>query len=490
MRKTLKSSSDYIILFLYAACMYLLWKLCLLGDLRYWMRIMLPFAILLTVLVVIRLVLRARGYKASHFKVRMGCFVAITLIFAAMIIHTAIPYNGALSWKVDDYFNHKKIEFTHNNIYEDGINGVLDDIDRKISLPDKLYVSEDFYISFKEDGSITNVEALIYGKDDKGQLKGYLISYDKNKESKINVWLNDGEGISVSSDKLLEPFVRILEKSDAHYKEQVKNWNFESNDKEYAFLYSGKTKVSIGEEFYILDLIEKNSYGLTKSELSEGGQLSGYQASLFVPNKKEISPVKYLVDSKYVSREELEAEHDSGVVKNAKTSESWIVDEANGTVYSFVLDDKKIGYRLVVVNAAAGSRFYKLDKSIDSGQSWDVINENPFMDEAGVAEGIVFFSNDFGFIGIQGASGESSQIYMTKDAGITFKRLEIPMDKVPRVPKSGKEMGLKLDDYRYISMPKLKSSKLYITVTAGYGEIDGIDFYSEDNGESWNVLTK
>ena len=157
MRKTLKSSSDYIILFLYAACMYLLWKLCLLGDLRYWMRIMLPFAILLTVLVVIRLVLRARGYKASYFKVRMGCFVAITLIFAAMIIHTAIPYNGALSWKVDDYFNHKKIEFTHNNIYEDGINGVLDDIDRKISLPDKLYVSEDFYISFKEDGSITNV---------------------------------------------------------------------------------------------------------------------------------------------------------------------------------------------------------------------------------------------------------------------------------------------------------------------------------------------
>ena len=95
---------------------------------------------------------------------------------------------------------------------------MLDDIDRKISLPDKLYVSEDFYISFKEDGSITNVEALIYGKDDKGQLKGYLISYDKNKESKINVWLNDGEGISVSSDKLLEPFVRILEKSDAHYK--------------------------------------------------------------------------------------------------------------------------------------------------------------------------------------------------------------------------------------------------------------------------------
>lgn len=490
MRKTLKSSSDYIILFLYAACMYLLWKLCLLGDLRYWMRIMLPFAILLTVLVVIRLALRARGYRASHFKARLGCFVAITLIFGAMIIHTAIPYNGALSWRVDDYFNHKKIEFTHNNIYENGINGVIDDIDRKISLPDKLYVSEDFYISFKKDGSITNVEALIYGKDDKGQLKGYLVSYDENKERKINVWLNDGEGISVSSDKLLEPFARILEKSLSHYREQVKKWSFESNNKEYAFLYSGKTKVNIGEDLYILDSNKQNNSELTNSELPEGGQMSGYVASLFVPSHKEISPIKYLVDSKYISRKELEAEHDSDVIKNVKDSENWTVDEANGTVYSFVLDDKKIGYRLVVVNAAAGSRFYELEKSTDSGQSWDVINENPFMDEAGVAEGIVFFSNDFGFIGIQGASGESSQIYMTKDAGISFKRLEIPMDKVSRVPKAGKEMGLKLDDYRYISMPKLKSSKLYITVTAGYGEIDGIDFYSEDNGESWNVITK
>lgn len=125
MRKTLKSSSDYIILFLYAACMYLLWKLCLLGDLRYWMRIMLPFAILLTVLVVIRLVLRARGYKASYFKVRMGCFVAITLIFAAMIIHTAIPYNGALSWKVDDYFNHKKLNLLIITFMKMGLMGCL-----------------------------------------------------------------------------------------------------------------------------------------------------------------------------------------------------------------------------------------------------------------------------------------------------------------------------------------------------------------------------
>ena len=35
-----------------------------------------------------------------------------------------------------------------------------------------------------------------------------------------------------------------------------------------------------------------------------------------------------------------------------------------------------------------------------------------------------------------------------------------------------------------------KGNKLYITVTAGEYESNGIQFYSEDAGESWNVLTK
>ena len=39
-------------------------------------------------------------------------------------------------------------------------------------------------------------------------------------------------------------------------------------------------------------------------------------------------------------------------------------------------------------------------------------------------------------------------------------------------------------------MPKAKNNKLFITVTAGEGESDGIDFYSDDYGDSWNVLEK
>lgn len=489
MKHTIKSLSDYIILILYAICMYLLWKLCELGGVRYWMKIMLPFAVLLIILLIIRLVLRYRGYRASYFKIRLASFAAISLIFGGMIIHAAIPYNGALSWKVDDFLNHKKIEFKHDNIYENGINGVLNDIDRKLTLPDKLYVSDDFYVSFKENGTITNVEALIYGKDDKGKLKGYLLSYNYKEGDKINVWLNEGEGLSVNSDKLLEPFIRILKKSHYHYKEQVNDWSLNCHDQTYTFLYSGKTKVNKGEGLYILDLDKKRGSDFKNFSFSDGA-LIGYEASLYVSNNKDISPIKYLIDSEQISREALEDENDSGVVEQAQKSKGWVVDDTNGSVYNFVLDDKEIGYRLVVVNAAAGSRFYSLEKSNDGGQNWKVVNENPFADQAGVAEGILFFSNNLGFIGIQGASGEHSQIYITKDAGVSFRQVEVPMGQVATIPKAAKEKGLTLDDYQYISMPKAKNNKLFITVTAGEGESDGIDFYSDDYGDSWNVLEK
>ncbi len=97
------------------------------------------------------------------------------------------------------------------------------------------------------------------------------------------------------------------------------------------------------------------------------------------------------MESQYVSAETLENEHHSDVIEAAKNSKSWITDDTNGTVYNFPLDDKSIGYRLVVIDAAASSRFYALEKSIDDGVNWDTINKNAFMDKAGMAEGIVFF---------------------------------------------------------------------------------------------------
>lgn len=492
MKEKIKFLSDYIILVLYAICLYILWNLCEYGGKRYWLSLMAPFALLLIILIVIRLIVRHKGYRASYFKIRLVLFIAVSLIFGGMIVHTAIPYNGALSWKIADLLNHQKITLTHNNIYKDGVNGVIDDVRTKISLPKKLYISDNFRIEFTEDGTITNIDVMLYGENDKGQLKGFLLSYDYEKAKKMDVWLNDGPGLSINPDKLLDPFYTILKQ--APYQDQVRRWNLRKLNQTYTFLYSGKTKVNSEMGLYILhgDEHDGEQYDseLVTPKLLKGGAISGYEASLYERDNKEVAPIRYLVNPQYVSPETLANEHNSEVIEKVKNTKNWFTDDANGTVYNFAPNDKNVGYRLVVADAAAGSRFYRLEKTTDGGKKWQTVNKNPFIDKAGVAEGIIFFSNNFGFIGIQGASGQYSQLYMTKDGGVNFRQLILPMDKVTDIPKEGKENGLKLDDYQYLSMPEYKENKLFITVTSGVEESNGIEFYSEDYGENWNVLKR
>lgn len=84
--------------------------------------------------------------------------------------------------------------------------------------------------------------------------------------------------------------------------------------------------------------------------------------------------------------------------ETAKKTESWIVDNSNGTMY-FFLDNEK-GWRLVVLDAALGSRFYGMEKTEDGGSTWEQVNENPFQDRFGVTEGLIFFDEALGVAGI------------------------------------------------------------------------------------------
>lgn len=77
-------------------------------------------------------------------------------------------------------------------------------------------------------------------------------------------------------------------------------------------------------------------------------------------------------------------------IDDAKETESWYVDNSDGSVYYWLSENKEIGWRLVVTDAAAGSRYYELEKSSDGGETWNVINANPFNNNIGVALGIEF----------------------------------------------------------------------------------------------------
>lgn len=480
---------DYIILLLYFVCMHTLWKLCQLGGIGYYLKILLPCAVLLAIFIIVKLILRHNGFRASFFKIRFAAFLIITVVFSGLILYSAIPYHGQLSWAIDEWLNHKRIEFTHNNIYENGIDGILSDIDVKLDMPEELYVSNSFSVAFDADGTVKSIDTLLYGKDSSEKIKTFLISYDSSRQREMDVWVRGEANSDFDPDMLLSPLLQISDKAD--YKNRVMSWAKTSDESTYGILYYGKRSFYTAEGLVFVEG-DADGDGISGTadaiyRITNGGEISGYEVSLYVPGDESITPVRYIMEPEYRSQESINQEHAAEISEEAKNTARWTTDDTNGSLYTFVPEDKTIGFRLVVTDAAAGSRYYELEKTVNGGNSWETLNSNPFMNVIGVAEGIEFFDSNFGFIGLQGASGEHSQIYKTTDGGVSFQEIQLPMDQVTEVPEPGKTYGLTIADYQYLYMPVKDGDRLSITVTSSSAETGGILFYSEDNGENWHL---
>ena len=115
----------------------------------------------------------------------------------------------------------------------------------------------------------------------------------------------------------------------------------------------------------------------------------------------------------------------------------------------------------------------------DAGKSWSVVNDDPFAGKTGIAEGIIFFTTQYGYIGLTDETGEKSEIYVTYDGGESFIKIEISVDMVPQ---------LKYDaaDYDYYSMPTESDGKTSINVTTMRSDSGELVFVSEDDGKTWS----
>ena len=201
-----------------------------------------------------------------------------------------------------------------------------------------------------------------------------------------------------------------------------------------------------------------------------------------------MTPVRYMMEPEYISPDTIsqneQAEKDSQAKEQGKENNTWTVDTDGSGVVRFFLNEQK-GWKLSVVDAALGTRYYKLETTSDGGYNWTTVNEDPFDGNGGVGEGIQFFNEQFGFIGLSGASQTHSSIYVTKDGGKTLKEIELPMDTVTEYPPHMQEYGLTLEDYQYLEMPQQDGENYTIHVMSQSGEMEGLVFTSEDQGENW-----
>lgn len=327
------------------------------------------------------------------------------------IYQSAIPFNGRLSWVIHDLRTERSIPFTQNNIYEDGLQGLFDDLDDELMLPDELFVANEFSLTFDEDGEITEIYSFLYGNNEDGELESYLIDYDADEDDEVTVRLEGYVDATYDSNQRIQPLIDDLDTTSL---------------KEYA-------QTTAADSFNIY--------------------YDGYRASL-----------PYFERDVFYNDEEMDTE----------TREVQIAEE-------YYLEDD-IGYQLVVLDAALGSRFYGLDKTEDSGTTWNTINSDPFLGETGVAAGLTFINENLGFISLSHNGGRHADLFKTTDGGATFEKVNFPSITV-------EQNGTELEPFDFPQMPYQEGENLVLLVNQGtdgdYNKGAQGVFLSTDSGQSW-----
>ena len=160
-----------------------------------------------------------------------------------------------------EWTHKKEIMLEHNNLYESGVEGILSDLEEELKLPEELYISNEFQISFDEAGRIQHIDTFLYGQDKKGKKHTYLIEYNAKKDDMMTVWIDGNVNGEYEEDMRLSPMIEILEKAD--WKNQVKEWAENSGQsKIYEILYMGRRTFQTEEGLRYIEGNSKNKMNM------------------------------------------------------------------------------------------------------------------------------------------------------------------------------------------------------------------------------------
>lgn len=220
------------------------------------------------------------------YRLAAGIFLAaVTICGSILVIKSAIPYHGKLSWYLDDLQDKRSVTLVHDNVYESGVKGILEDIRGKIDLPETLCLATSFNLHFAPDGTIQTLDTMLYGFDENGEFTdSYLITYNADHSKKIDIYLHGAGGASFDDDKDLQPLIEAV--SAMPLEESVAQWHGEET---FGILYYGTREWYSSEGICYL-----NHKGECRMPSEEEYYFSGYSISVFCPENEAIVPVRYL----------------------------------------------------------------------------------------------------------------------------------------------------------------------------------------------------
>ena len=400
------------------------------------------------------------------FCMELMILLTIVVFFGIRIIESGMKYNGKLSWKIDEWIRSKKITLEHNNIYEDGIEGIFEDLETKLDLPEELYLVNQFSVKFNYEGTITDIYSFFYGRDDSGKTRTYLLDYSNRKSDKMTVWMDGNAGGEYDEADKMQPLFDLMNHVDL--KNELSGYNNEQSSCDFELKYFGYREITSSTDLCVLD--QDGASIPLDSVLTENGKYSGYEFAVYTPDKDGVLVSRYMDGYHRIIIDESEPEVKYEIGKSTSVRE-------DGSVYYLINESK--GWRLVVIDAAAGSRWYVIESTSDGGKNWNRIEPDPFNGElSGVADSIQFLDEQIGFVLMSGASESHSRLYRTTDGGNSFSMVELPIELIDvEIPD--------LAEHDYITMPYVENSVLKVSLRLEKYDCGSIYFESKDNGETW-----
>lgn len=182
--------------------------------------------------------------------------------------------------------DHKSVKISHDNLYEDGIDGILEDLGEIIDFPQYLTLQTSFNLHFSPDGTITSMDTMWYGYDERyTYVDSYLITFDRTKSKKITVYFGGGTGDAYDPDKDLTTLfdaMRVIP-----FEDTVEQWD----QPEYGILYLGNRDWGYNTEG-ILYIDRDGDIDVPSDMIME--EIIGPTVSVFCPQDESITPVRYL----------------------------------------------------------------------------------------------------------------------------------------------------------------------------------------------------
>lgn len=237
----------------------------------------------------LKIKLSSRGiFHRFYWQIPVILLLIITGTGCFFVGKSAVHFNGKLSWLLEDLKDKRTAAIEHNNVYKDGIKGFMEDIRKKVNIPEKLSLATSFNMHFLPDGTIKTIDTMLYGYDKNGKfVNSYLITYNAKKADKIEIYLNGyAEDAAYDSNKdfsMLEEAVSVIPVEDT-----VSEWS----EEEYGILYYGVRQWTIVDEGIVF--VDEN--GNTKESEDRDTTVQGYSISIFCPNNDAIKPVRYLYE--------------------------------------------------------------------------------------------------------------------------------------------------------------------------------------------------